>query len=581
MTERSLRQGSPSNVPLSESPLPGDSAESALPSNALSSVVPEPIYVSREQSSGVLAKSGLSALQHTLTSLNVFQHLPRDSVIGVDDLTRMKMALLSGIPEEVNWALRKYLSYSNKAPYMISLREKKYLLPLLTQLITGAKPLLQKLDMPLNANRDIPHIQRCLNTILILRNMAQDAESTQILALDTIVKDFILTVLLMADSVNKGSFLLYSQNAPFFNELLHYVIDLMEAISSYIAPARKDDLYFQNMVSILTDTNDRYMVISILRCLSRLLVRSKADEESAADNLHDDILDLIASYLLVGCDSELIMASLDFLYQYVLPGNERITTLLKSERRFAILSAALPNLLTFGVPLPDYERFNKSSIRLIPRVRPAAPTEPPKLDKRLFYEVLELNEPMRSTAWLRSCFEPVQDAEVTQISLWRGYESEFSQAVKDSGRKLLPAVEFIKNVSNTFENASAMVITDQVTNKKRFVIKGIQPRSYAVSIAEGDAAAHTSGKQAVTFLSPTDGSIHEATQSALPSIQFPTKLSDVSKASATFLCLISNDNEGFGFSFCKRVKPIILHTLADVPPLNTALAEYMDNIPVN
>ncbi|CUS23817.1 LAQU0S12e00694g1_1 [Lachancea quebecensis] len=578
MTEQIYKQSSPVATLYSESPLPADSPDVAHP-NALSSVVPEPIYVSREQSSGLVTKSGLSALQHTIASLNVFQHLPRDASQGVDDLRRMKMALVSGIPDEVHWALKKYLAYSNKAPFMIGLKSNRDLIPLFNQLVVEMEPLLRRFDMPLSAENDEPILQRGLNTILVLRNLAQDTESTQVLATNSILKGFILSVLQLFNAINSNAFSLYSKNAPFFNELIHYVIDLMEAISSYIAPARKDDPYFQNLVSILTDTNDRYMVISILRSLSRLLVRSKADEESAADNLHNNILDQITSFLLIDCDSELITASLDFLYQYVLPGNERIATLLRNKQRYAILSAVLPRLLSYNVRMPDYDALLKTEIKLTRRVKPPAPTDPPKLDKDLFSQILELNEPMRSSAWLWCCFEQAADAEVTQISLWRGYESEFSQAVKESGRKLLPAVEFIKNVSNAFKDASAMVITDPTTGKKRFVIKGIQPRSSPVSIAEGEVSASRPVDKDFLPSSATETNVREATQTTLPSVEFPNKISDVSKASATFLCLISNDSKGIGISFCKGVRPIVLHVLANIPPLNTALAEYMDNVP--
>ncbi|SCW00229.1 LAFE_0B12288g1_1 [Lachancea fermentati] len=579
MSEKIGRQGSTPIEGFEDSPLSTEIFDAGQ-SSVFQSVVPEPIFVTREQSDGVIAKSGLSALQHTISSLNVFQHLPRESAQGIDDLSRMKMALLSGLPDEVQWALKKYLAYSNKAPYMISFKENKNLLPLFSRFIIATLPLLHRFDMPLDATKDLPTLQKGMNTVLILRNMAQDSESTQILATNVAVKEFILAVLEIFNAINSSTFSLYQNNAPFFNELVHYVIDLMEAISSYIAPAKKDDPYFQNLVSILMYTNDRYMVISILRSLSRLLVRSKADEESAADNLHDKVLDQICSYLLVDWDSELIMASLDFLYQYILPGNERIAILMKTPQRYSVLSGVLPKLLTYNVKMPDYESFNKTEIKLARRVMPPAPTEPPKLEGDLFRQVLELNEPMRSTAWLRCCFEPVKDAEVTQISLWRGYESEFSQAVKESGRKLLPAVEFIKNVSNAFKNASAMVITDQASGKKRFVIKGIQPRPKEVSIAEGDATAANPEEKSLTSYESEISESKEATQIPLPELKFPTKLSDVSKASAIFLCLVSNDSEGIGFKFCKSVKPIIMHTLADVPPLNPALSEYMDNVPV-
>ncbi|SCU93888.1 LAMI_0E15940g1_1 [Lachancea mirantina] len=554
-------------------------ADQPTQSSVLATVVPEPICVTKEQSSGATGKNGLSALQHSIASLSVFQHLPRHANQGVDDLTRMRMALISGVPEEVQWALKKYLAYSNKAAYLIRFRENPDLPPLLTQFLTTLAPELSRLDLPVDDRKDLAILQRGLNAVLILRNMAQDPESSQILAADAATKSFTLTVLETFTSINNSTFSLYQNNAAFFNELIHYVVDIMEAISSYLAPAKKDDPYFKNLVSILGDTNDRYMVISILRSLSRLLVRSKADDESAADNLHDEVLNQICSYLLVDCDSELIVASLDFLYQYVLPGNERITILLQNQDRYSLLTAVLPKLLTYDVKMPDYAAFSNTKIRLTRRVKPPAPTEPPGLDPQLFGQLLALNEPMRSTAWLRCCFEPQPESEVTQIGLWRGYESQFSQAVKDSGRKLLPAVEFIKNVSNAFKNAAAMVITDQGTGKKRFVIKGVQPRFRTVSIAEGEIAATRTQEPAPQPSEPFQPQLKEATQISLPEIKFPTRLSDVSKASATFLCLVSNDVKGVGLTFCKQLRPIIIHKLADVPPLNPALSEYMDNVP--
>lgn len=570
------------NYGVSDTPISTDQVD-ASETNILQSVLPNPIQVTRDQSSGFVTKTGVSALQHTIASLNVFQHLPRESSQGVDDLTRMRMAMVSGLPEEVHWALKKYLAYSNKAPYLISLKSNSELLPLFIHFIEKMEPTLSKLDAPLSVDVDLPPLQRGLTSILILRNLAQDSESTQVLATNNSVKEFLLRALELFISINTAAFTLYSSNASFFNELMHYVIDLMEAISSYIAPAKKDDPYFQNLVSILNYTKDRYMVISILRSLSRLLVRSKADEESAADNLHDNTLNQIVSYLLVNCDSELIMASLDFLYQYILPGNERIATLLGNSWRYSILATVLPMLLTYNVKLPDYQALDNTEIRLARRVKPPAPSEPPKLSQEQFKQILELNEPMRSTAWLRCCFEPMDDAEVTQISLWRGYESEFSQAVKDSGRKLLPAVEFIKNVSNAFNKASAMVITEQSTGKKRFVIKGIQPRFKPVDIADGerDALNRTTNIKESSNGSPAGEPVFsfEAKQVPLPELKFPKKLSDVSKASATFLCLVSNDNQGVGLKFCKDVKPVVMHKLADALPLNTALSEYMDNIP--
>lgn len=565
---------------MSPSGLPG-SEEEVDSNNMFMHLIPQPIRVTRNQSNGI--STGTNRAQpFSLANLNVFQNLPKETSRGVDDLTRMKMAILSGIPEEVKWALKKYLAYSNKAPYMISLKDLPNLLPLFTTFIEEMKPLVEQFDQPVLGNfKCMEKVQTGLNSLLILRNLAQDTDSVQVLVTDKTIKGFILFVLQKYELVTKADpdWQIYEANVPFFCELCHYALDLMEAISSYIAPAKKDDLYFQTLVSVLNFTKDRYMVISILRSLSRLLVRSKADEESAADNLDERTLSLIVSFLIVECDSELITASLDFLYQYILPGNQRISLLLNDEQRFATLAAILPRLLTYSIKEPNYDVLEKSEVKLVKRLRPPAPTTAPDLPRSLFEQLLALNEPMRSTAWLRCCFEPVVDAEFTQISLWRAYESKFAQPVRESGRKLLPAVEFIKNVSNAFNDASAMVITDSATGKKRFVMKGIQPRPKPLSISEGEhAVKHPVPPLQSKFLDDSSN-ITPARQQKLSEVRFPTKLSEVSKVAATFLCLLSNEPSGPGAEFCATIKPVVLHKLADIPPLSCALSEYMDNTP--
>lgn len=267
--------------------------------NMFSNIVPLPIKVTRNQSSGIISGATTKSLQYSLANLTVFQNLPRESSRGVDDLTRMKMAIMSGIPEEVKWALKKYLAYSNKAPYMISLKDLPDLLPLFKQFISDLQPLIARFDGPLMGDPQcLDTLQTGLNSILILRNLAQDTESVQVLVSDKFIKEFVLEILQRFEYVARSdpNWQVFESNASFFNELTHYVLDIMEAISSYIAPAKKDDLYFQTLLSLFNYTKDRYMVISILRSLSRLLVRSKADEESAADNLDEQTLSRLSLF---------------------------------------------------------------------------------------------------------------------------------------------------------------------------------------------------------------------------------------------------------------------------------------------
>lgn len=516
-----------------------------------------------------------STLQYSLANLNIFQNLPRETLRGCDDLTRMEMSLNSNIIDEMKWALKKYLAYSNKAPYMISLKTLPHLLNYFKRFIINLMPIIDQFDSIIkDSTKD--DLQMGITALLILRNLAQDMESVQILTKDNEVKQFLLFVLI---KFNKDNDKTYFKNYSFFNEILHYTMDLMEAITSYIAPAKKDDPFFQNLIAILNKTKDRALIISILRSLSRLLVRSKEDEESAADNLDDETLDTIVNSLLISVDSELIITSFDFLYQYCLPGNSRIEKLLNNKKRFKVFQAVLPEYLTYNVKTPNYSQINTNEVKLTKRLRPPPPKQPPVLPQPLFQELLQLEERERSKAWLRCCFEPVMNEEYTQIQLWKSYESTFTKAVHEKGDKIGPAVEFIKNVPNAFPDAAAMVIVDPVTNQKRFVIKGIQPRHKALSISQGKELAKWTKTTAESKFIKESKMTERAHQEKLPELTFPTKLSDVSNVTCTFLCLISNDSKGKGLEVCQAIKLSVMHKLADIPMLNTALSEYMDNTP--
>jgi chromatin structure-remodeling complex subunit RSC9 len=81
---------------------------------------------------------------------------------------------------------------------------------------------------------------------------------------------------------------------------------------------------------------------------------------------------------------------------------------------------------------------------------------------------------------MRCCFEEDPQADITQIALWQAYQARFTEYVAQ-GRPLLPAAEFIKNVSVAFNNASAMVLP-LPNGGQKFIIKGIKPRETPMSV---------------------------------------------------------------------------------------------------
>lgn len=66
MGERVFRE-SPMNYGVSDTPISTDQVD-ASETNILQSVLPNPIQVTRDQSSGFVTKTGVSALQHTIAS---------------------------------------------------------------------------------------------------------------------------------------------------------------------------------------------------------------------------------------------------------------------------------------------------------------------------------------------------------------------------------------------------------------------------------------------------------------------------------------------------------------------------------
>ena len=96
------------------------------------------------------------------------------------------------------------------------------------------------------------------------------------------------------------------------------------------------------------------------------------------------------------------------------------------------------------------------------------PTSAPELTEELYKIIVAFPEPIRASTWLHCCYEATmtEQAEVTQISIWKAYETQFQEIWKPNTegtlnhnyKPLLPAVEFIKNVTKAFPYAEAKVV---------------------------------------------------------------------------------------------------------------------------
>lgn len=470
---------------------------------------------------------------------------------GVSDLDRISYSFRSGIDSEVTWALSALTRLSSdstfaleKIPFVGKELVRIFYAPYLAfnaGNIVSAHTISLSSDALLtlrNLAQDL-HNQQWLSQLTTFKKTLID------------VLRFFSRFFYTADPEPVS--LRLRQFEDNFTENYLYLLDLLEPLTCYYIDNPKNDALFQTLLDISQNTRDKTILISALNSLSHLLiVKPKDNLEALPDHSGPENDTLVRSSncieaiteanlekyvaMLLLDDAELNYAVLAFLKSYLtskalhreFPDSicdsqgARISRLLEvetSQANLHTLLKQLPILALNGLSLRHADQMaqlpqpfltRRSQFGGVPPVLPALPQD-------LYVQILRLPEPLRATTWLRCCYEPhsatlpaptlltgTQDAmpgEVTQISLWKAYEKQFKEVwevqqslpttiPRPELKQLLPAVEFIKNVSHAFPNSEAMVVNLEAqpgdAPKRKFIIKGIQPRQFAVPIDVGN-----------------------------------------------------------------------------------------------
>jgi chromatin structure-remodeling complex subunit RSC9 len=250
-------------------------------------------------------------------------------------------------------------------------------------------------------------------------------------------------------------------------ELKHYALDITEQLTKYLHLDADDPLYLSLLAQL--QTQDRGAILTSLRAISRISMN--LEESNRLDGFSPQTLQNIIDWTLLD-DEELVHACLDFLYQYTAVVDN--VNLMLTELHVDALVNQLTRLLLHGAKPIEKETILKHQVRI------PATGNIPSLPQDLLQVLLKLDEPDRSSQWLRCLFEEDKDESITQIALWQAYQSRFAAAVQDIGRPLLPAADFIKNVSTTFADKAAAQVQQGPVQK--FIIKGIRIRSVPVDL---------------------------------------------------------------------------------------------------
>jgi chromatin structure-remodeling complex subunit RSC9 len=291
---------------------------------------------------------------------------------------------------------------------------------------------------------------------LIIRNMVMLKENALFASTIPSIRDLIVIVLTLPKH-------------PTVVELQHYALEMAEQLTKYWILSAQDPLYRSLLAQV--DSDDRGRIITSLRALARIAMN--LDVTNKLSNVPVKTLQSICDWLLVE-DEDLRIACLDFLYLYTgFPDN--VETLAHEVDIEGVVSQ-LVRMLQHGA-IAYEERRSASK----PSKSSQQTDSAPKLSSAIIEYLVALAEPERSSQWLKTCFEEDPTGEITQIQLWSAYNAAFSEAVNNNSSTLgalMPAKDFITNVSTTFAGASAQVLT--VGGQPKYTIRGIRPRSVPV-----------------------------------------------------------------------------------------------------
>lgn len=291
---------------------------------------------------------------------------------------------------------------------------------------------------------------------LIIRNMVMLKENALFASMIPAIQDLLVIILNLPCH-------------PTVVELQHYALEIAEQLTKYWTLTSQDPLYQSLLAQV--DSDDRGKIITSLRALARIAMNLETTNKLS--DVPKKTLRSICDWLLVE-DEDLRIACLDFLYLFTgFPDN--VETLAHEVDIEAVVQQ-LVRMLQYGA-IAYEERRNASK-----PAKSSLPSESaPKLSSAIIDNLVALDEPERSSQWLKTCFEEDPTGEITQIQLWSAYNAAFSEAVNANQmalKALMPAKDFITNVSTTFTGASAQVLT--VGGQPKYTIRGIRPRSVPV-----------------------------------------------------------------------------------------------------
>lgn len=371
-------------------------------------------------------------------------------------------------------------------------------------------------------------LRRTLESALILRNLCLNPRNIQP---TTQIPGLLPVVYGLLHAALSGKHELADLGVHMFEilESLAQRIQLGEWSRTYYATGASDaqqkleDRVFELVYNTVQNTDDRSLLLSSLRCMSSFALNEVnlpvfVETDAFLQPTKLGIMARCVSLLPLTQDPDLIDAAVDLLYQSVSTGDNALllgtmtvdsvtdgaySSALKEQGAGAFVSAVVGYLVrNLGAGKTVWERdtpltynfsawwnsFVPSAARArkrvererrerLDRVAPQARAASRRLRPNESAVIRSLPEPQRGIEWMKLLYESSPNSEVTQMEFWITYRDEFSADEGKGGAPLQPAATLIRNVSQVFPGAAAMVIAAVAGGQPRFIIRGIAQRS--------------------------------------------------------------------------------------------------------
>jgi chromatin structure-remodeling complex subunit RSC9 len=390
---------------------------------------------------------------------------------GPSLMHRVTMSLKSELPDDVEYAMGQLVRISHDAGDELRAEHWPALCETLFRMLGSVVQLVKVhgTEDTVYSAEYTEKLEKIINAALILRNMSLNTDNSKRFALVNWPKDILLEGLKLPDYPN-------------LTELRNYLLEITEGVAGWLPFGAGDTLL--DVLAEGLGSKDRGKLLGSMRAICRLVVGR--DDFNRLGEIPFTYITRITNLLMLE-DDELVSACLDFLYQYT-THEENIEKLMQPPEGHELVRQLVRLLLFQGITGEQLVY-----IKMVKKPRPPV-HDIPHLPNEIVQDLLTYAEPERATKWyplsrpplhtqltlyrMRCCFEEDPDADITQIALWQAYQARFNEYVS-AGFPLLPAAEFIKNVSVAFQTASAMVLP--TTQGQKFIIKGIRARETPMS----------------------------------------------------------------------------------------------------